>query len=370
MKVNYVDFPTQFKNHEAETMAAVRAVFEKGDFILGEAVSRFENEFAAIAKTKHAISVANGTDALILSLRALGVGAGDEVITASNSWVSSASAPALVGATPVFADVRDDQNIDPAAIERAITKRTRAIIPVHLTGRCAAMTEILQVANRHGIPVIEDAAQAVTATVDGYTAGNAGKLGCFSLHPLKNLNAAGDAGVITTDDDELAAKLRLLRHHGLKNREEVVSWGYNSRLDTLQAAVLLTRLPQLARVIESRRANAAQYIKLLEGGLEGVVALPKERSNERHTYHVFVAQCDRREQLQAFLLERGIETKIHYPIPIHQQAAAKYLGYGEGSLPVTERQAKRILSLPVHQYLTTEQIAWVAQSIREFYQRT
>ena len=363
MKVSYVDFLSQFEDHKSELVAAVTGVLQKGDFILGEAVSEFETAFAKISNAKHAIAVANGTDALIIALRALDIGAGDEVITTANSWVSSASAIALLGAVPVFADVNSDQNINPKLIEGLITKKTKAILPVHLTGQCAAMPEILAIAQKHLLPVIEDAAQAVTAGVNGLTAGSAGTVGCFSLHPLKNLNAAGDAGIITTNDAELAGQMRLLRHHGLKNRDEVVRWGYNSRLDTIQAAILLQKLPFLSAVIEKRRANARKYISLLEG----VVTLPVEISGYRHTYHTFVIQCDQRDQLREFLAEKEIETKIHYPIPIHMQEAAKYLNYKPGSLPQTEAQAKRILSLPIHQHVTSEQIEWVAKSIRTFY---
>lgn len=360
--VPYVDFPEEFRRNKESILSAVTAVLEKGDFILGDAVTQFEKEFAAICNVKHAISVANGTDAIILVLKALNIGAGDEVITASNSWISSASAIALVGATPVFADVESDQNISPTAIEKAITQRTKAILPVHLTGRCARMNEILAIAKKHGIPVIEDAAQAVTAEVNGVKAGAMGIAGCFSLHPLKNLNAVGDAGIITTNDDELAHKLRLLRHHGLKNREEVEFWGYNSRLDTVQAAVLRSRLPNLKGYLQKRRENARFY----DEALRGCVRIPQDSSERPHTYHVYVIQTEHRDELKAFLQERGIETKVHYPIPIHQQKAAAYLKVPVGSLPVTEKQAREILSLPIHPYLSAQQLQYVADAIREF----
>ena len=362
-KVPFVDFAAQFQYERDAILKAVTGVFERGDFILGKEVELFEQDFAQICNARFAIGVANGTDALILALRALGVGAGDEVITTSNSWVSSAAAIGLLGAKPVFVDVNDDQNISPDAIEAAITPKTRALMPVHLTGRCADMPRIMEIANKRGLPVIEDAAQSVTAKISGLTAGSAGTIGCFSLHPLKNLNAAGDAGVLTTNDEKLANELRLLRHHGLKNREEVVHWGYNSRLDTLQAAVLRTRIPRLEGIIKRRRANAERYTS----ALAGVVTCPVERPGEWHTFHVYVIQCERREELKAFLADRGIDTKIHYPIPIHLQEAARYLGYKKGSLPNTERQSTRILSLPVHSYLSNDQIDWVCESIHAFY---
>ena len=323
----------------------------------------FENEFAKLCGVKHAIGVANGTDSLIMCMRAIGIGPGDEVITTSNSWISSGSSIALIGATPVFVDVLADQNMDPQALERAITKKTKCIMPVHLTGRCARMPEILAIAKRHGVPVLEDAAQAAGASVAGFKAGAGGLFSSFSLHPLKNLNATGDAGIITTNDDDMAAKLKMMRNHGMKNREEIDFWGYNSRLDTLQAAILLPRLRDLPKVIDKRRANAKRYLAALSEIVEG----PVERESEFHTYHVFVIQCDRRTELQAYLDARGIETKIHYPIPIHLQKAAAYLGYKRGDLPQTERQMNRILSLPIHQFLADEQVDFVADSIRSFY---
>lgn len=365
-RVPYVNFPRQFEESKEETLAAIQNVIQRGDFILGKEVGQFEEEFAKICNVKHAVGVANGTDSLIIALKILGIGPGDEVITASNSWVSSASAIALVGATPVFADVSEDQNINPEEIRKKITARTKCIMPVHLTGRCARMEEILKIANEKGIPVLEDAAQAITARTGKYTAGNAGLMASFSLHPLKNLNAAGDAGILTTNDAALAEKMRLYRHHGLKNRDEVEFWGFNSRLDTIQAALLLTRVKRLPEYVSLRRRNAALYTE----GLKDLVYCPVERSDEFHTYHVYVIQCDRRNELQNYLLERGIETKVHYPIPIHQQKAAAYLGYGPGSLPNTEKQRDRILSLPINQYTSPEQIHWVVESIRSFYKKS
>lgn len=364
MRVPYVNFPQQFAESREETLAAVEAVFKRGDFILGGDVNEFEAEFASFCGVKHAIGVANGTDSLIMCMRAIGVGPGDEVITTSNSWISSASSIALIGATPVFVDVAHDQNMDPALLEEAITPKTKCIMPVHLTGRSARMVEILTIAKKHGIAVLEDAAQAIGATSGGIKAGAGGLFSSFSLHPLKNLNAAGDAGIITTNSAEMAKNLKMWRNHGMRNREEIDFWGYNSRLDTVQAAILRPRLRNLGAVIERRRAIAKRYI----AGLADVVECPVERDDEFHTYHVFVVQVDRRPELQAFLDKREIETKIHYPIPIHLQKAAEGLGYKKGDLPVTERQADRILSLPVNQYLKDEQVDHVIASIREFYQ--
>jgi dTDP-4-amino-4,6-dideoxygalactose transaminase len=359
-----VNFPAQYNESKTELLNAVAGTFEKGDFILGEQVSLFEKEFSEISQSKYSISVANGTDALILGLKVLGVQPGDEVITASNSWISSASAIALIGAKPVFADVQWDQNISPKKIEEAITKKTKAIMPVHLTGRCADMPEILAIGEKYGIPIIEDAAQAVAASVHGITAGSGGKIGCFSLHPLKNLNAAGDAGIMTTQDPEIAHQLTLLRHHGLKNRDEVEFWGYNSRLDTIQAAVLRTRVHKVKEHIKLRRAIADQYNK----ALSDIVLCPKETPEHQNTYHVYVIRTEQRDALKDFLATKGIETKIHYPIPIHLQKAAEYLGYKKGSLPETEKQSTQILSLPVHPYLSQEQVEWVIGNVKKFFQ--
>lgn len=363
MRVPYVNFQKQFEESKTETMAALEAVMQRGDFILGQEVSEFETEFAKLCGVKHAIGMANGTDTLIIALREFGVGPGDEVITCSNSWISSASSIALIGATPVFADVLDDQNMDPDSLQKCITKRTRAIMPVHLTGRCARLPEILEIARRHGIPVLEDAAQAIMAETGGIKAGAGGEIGSFSLHPLKNLNAAGDAGILTTNDDETARRLKMWRNHGMRNRDEIDFWGYNSRLDTLQAAILLTRVKILPAVIEKRRSLAKKYNE----ALKDIVQTPNERSDEFHTYHVYVIQCDRRNDLQKYLLTEGIDTKIHYPIPIHLQKAASGLGYKMGDLPMTEKQMGRILSLPVNQYLTDDQQSLVIEKIRAFY---
>ncbi len=366
MQVPYVNFSKQFQETREETLKAVVAVMERGDFILGKEVQEFEAAFAKMVGTKYAIGVANGTDSLIMCMKALGIEPGDEVITTPNSWISSASSIALIGARPVFVDVADDQNIDVSLIEAAITDKTQCIMPVHLTGRSSRMPEILEIAQRRKIPVLEDAAQSVGAITGGIKAGKGGLFSSFSLHPLKNLNAMGDAGIITTDSDEMGMRLRMYRNHGMRNRDEIDFWGYNSRLDTIQAAVLLPRLRQLPDVIEKRRAFAKRYT----AGLAGVVECPVEREDEFHTYHVYVIQCDKRDQLQKALAEKGIETKIHYPIPIHLQKCAKDLGHKKGDFPVTERQAGRILSLPINQFLENDQIDFVIQGIREFYSHT
>lgn len=365
--VPYVDIAGQHRRIKDELLAAVSDVIESGQFILGPAVTAFEAEFARLCGVAHAVGVGNGTDALVLVLRALGVGPGDEVVTVPNSFVSTASAVVLVGARPVFIDVGDDYNMDPALLEAALTPRTKAILPVHLTGRAARMDEITTIACDRGIPVVEDAAQAVMAEYHGRRVGSFGLAGCFSLHPLKTLNACGDGGVITTNDDALAGKLRLMRNIGLQTRDDCVMFEGNSRLDSIQAAMLLVKLRYLAAWTEGRRANAEFYRR----GLAGLpqVQLPGEGPDERAAYHTFVIQAERRDALREFLAGRGIATAIHYPVPIHHHTAARGTGLDRGRYPVAERQATRILSLPVYPELSVEQLAAVVDGVRSFYSR-
>jgi dTDP-4-amino-4,6-dideoxygalactose transaminase len=363
-RIGYVDLPAQFEEERAEILRAVEGVFRRGDFIGGEAVAKLEAELALYLGTPYVVTLNSGTDALILAMKALDIGAGDEVITPPNSFVASTAAIIAVGALPVFADVLPDQNIDPAAVEAAVTPRTKAIMPVHLTGRMADMNSLMAIARRHSLAVIEDCAQAVGSTYDGRMSGAIGTLGCFSAHPLKNLNAAGDAGFVVTAGAELAARIRRLRNHGLVNRSDVQEWGAVSRLDTLQAEVLRIRLRHLPSVIERRRRNAARYL----GALEGLpVFIPPCRTIEFNTFHTFVVQTDRRDELKKFLAGKGIETAIHYPVPIHLQPAAAHLGYRRGAFPVTEQQAERILTLPVNQFLSAPDIGYICAHLREFF---
>jgi dTDP-4-amino-4,6-dideoxygalactose transaminase len=366
--VPYVDLAAQHAPLKAEILAAVERVLDRGDFILGGAVDEFERQLAAMLGVAHAIGVGNGTDALQLALRVLDIGPGDEVITPPNSFVASTSCIRLAGATPVFVDVDETYTIDPNLIEAAITPRTKAIMPVHLTGRAANMERILAIAAKHELAIIEDSAQAILAEFDGRRVGSQGTLGCFSLHPLKTLNACGDGGVVTTNDAALAQRLRVLRNLGLQTRDDCAEWSMNSRLDTLQAAILLVKLAHLEDWTVARRANAARYREQL-AGIAGLT-LPTDSARERQVYHTFVVQAERREALRAFLAEREIGTSVHYPVPIHLHTAGRELGFTRGAFPVTERQAERILSLPVHHTLRPDQIDRVAASIREFYEES
>jgi len=363
-KVPYVDLAAQYAEEREALLPIIDAVMASGNYIGGEDVVAFEREAAAFIGVRHAVALNSGTDALIFGMLGLGIGPGDEVITPPNSFVASTAAIMHIGAKPVFVDVLPDQNIDPSGLEAAITPRTKAIMPVHLTGRCAAMTEIMAIARKHGLAVIEDAAQSIGSRYDGGASGSFGDVGCFSAHPLKNLNAAGDAGFLTTNRDDVADAARLLRNHGLIDRNTVMRPGYVSRLDTLQAAILRFRLARQDGIIARRRANAAIYAATLN---RDHVFFPPETNREFNTYHTFVVQVDRRDELQRFLAERGIGTAIHYPVPIHLQPGMAALNGKAGDFPITERQASRIVTLPVNQSLNGDDIHYVAEAVNSFF---
>lgn len=364
MRVKYSYLDSQFANAEP-MLNDIRKLLHRGDFTLGKDVQEFEAKFAKYTGAKYAIGVANGTDALFLLLKAAGVESGDEVVTAPNSFIATTGAIVMTGAIPVFVDAGNDYNINTDLIEAAITAKTKAILPVHLTGNPAYMPAIMKIAKRRGLIVVEDAAQAVGAKIGGVHVGNFGIGAGFSLHPLKNINVWGDGGVIVTNNDEMASKIRLLRNHGMKTRDEVSVFGVNSRLDTLQAIVGLHMLSQVEKITETRISNAKTYDK----GLSQVkgVALPPRRGDARQVYHTYVIQVENRSSLLEHLTKKNIEAKVHYPIPIHLQEAAKQLGYKRGDFPATESQTEKILTLPVHQDLTKEQIQYVIESIKEFY---
>jgi len=365
LKIPYVDLAQQHRPLRKEILDAVGGVLDSGQFILGEEMERFEKEFAALCNAKYAVGLNSGTDALILALKCLGIGPGDEVITPPNSYLASASCVALAGATPKFADVREDLNLDPDAVIRAITPRTKAIIPVHLTGKPAAMEELLAVAKQHKLEAIEDAAQAVGAKLDGQPVGAIGRIGCFSLHPLKNLNAVGDAGLLVTNEEKIAQRAKLLRNHGQPNRDDCLEFSMVSRLDSVQAAILRVKLRHLDEVTAKRRANAEHYRKRLKDCPR--LKCPTDAPGEFCVYHTFVVQADKRDALKKFLEDSGIGTAIHYPVPIHLMTVGRAMGHKPGDFPVTERLAGRILSLPIYPELTPNQIDEVADAILKFY---
>lgn len=361
-EIPYINLKAQHEALKPAILEAVGKVLDHADFILGKEVVQFEERLATYCGTKYAVGVNSGTDALILALKAYGIGEGDEVITAPNSFLATALAIRAVSAKPVFVDIQEDLNINPHLIERAITARTKAIIPIHLTGKPAKMKPILELARARNLKVIEDAAQAIGAEYYGKKVGSLGNAGCFSFHPLKTLNACGDAGAITTDDEGLANCLRQLRNIGLKNRDESEVWGFNSRLDTLQAAILNVKMNYFEEWTTARRGNAHFYRERLGE----CVVVPSEEPNTRHVYHTFVIQTDRRDPLQAHLTDKGIGSKIHYPIPIHLQSCSKDLGYKRGDFPVCERSVTRILSLPVYQGLTPEELNTIVDAVIAF----
>ena len=363
--IPYVDLISQHSSIKELILTAVEEVLDHGQFVNGEETTAFEKAFAQLCEVQFAVGVNSGTDGLILALHALGVGFGDEVITSPNSFVASSSCISWVGARPVFVDVKEDYNMDPTQIEDKITPRTKVILPIHLTGRPAEMKMILEIAERHNLYVIEDCSQAVSAEYYSKCVGSFGTIGVFSLHPLKTLNACGDSGIITTDDVDIYEELLLLRNHGLRSRGDCVTWGLNSRLDSVQAAILLIKMDYLDLWTNKRISNAKYYQKELSE--VDAIKLPKDKPYEKAVYHTFIIEMDNRDALRSYLLEHGIETSVHYPVPIHLQAAAKDLGYKRGDFPVTEKQSERILSLPVHQNLQDDDLDHVVKTIKAFY---
>jgi dTDP-4-amino-4,6-dideoxygalactose transaminase len=360
-RIPYVNLGAQFAEERAELMPRIEAILASGMHVGGPEIEALEREIADYVGTSHAVALNSGTDALIFGMIAAGIGPGDEVITPPNSFVASTAAIVRTGATPVFADVRRDGLIDPEAVAAAVTPRTAAIMPVHLWGGTCDMEALWAIAGRHGLAIVEDAAQAMGTRYRNRRAGSLGTVGCFSAHPLKIFNALGDAGFITTDSDEIASRVRLLRNHGLADRDTVSEFGYVSRLDALQAAVLRYRLGRLDEMIERRRSNAAFYRELLKGVL---IHLPQEKPYEFHTFVNFVSQCDRRDELQKHLVNKGVQTVVHYNKPIHLQPAAESLGCRKGQFPVTERLCETILALPANQTLTRDDIIYVSAEIR------
>lgn len=365
MKVKYLDLQKQFKDEAL--WVALREQFGICQFVMGPEVEKFEANFARLCQTSFALGVNSGTDAIFLTLKALGIGPGDEVITVPNSFVATTGAIVATGAKPVFVDVCPDYNIDVELIKPAITRRTKAILPVHLTGNPAELPKIMKIARENHLYVIEDAAQAVAASIKGQPVGSFGNVGCFSLHPLKNLNVCGDGGVITTKSEEIYKKVRLLRNHGLKNRDEIELFGYNSRLDTIQALVANYVMNDLDRIIQKRQKNASIYNTELKKLKDFVIIPPLQREGILQVYHTYVIQVEKRADLISYLSAHEVETKIHYPVPIHLQKASQNIGYKKGDFPVCEKQAESILSLPIHQFLTEEQIYCVIDLIRQFY---
>lgn len=366
MNVPFLDLKAQYRSIKEEVHAAINEVIENTAFAGGPFVAKFEQDFAKFCDCKHAIGVGNGTDALWMALVALGVGAGDEVITSPNTFIATAEAISLAGAKPVFVDVEEQtSNMNPALIQAAITKNTKAIIPVHLFGQPCNMDPILEIAGKNNLYVVEDACQAHGAQYKGKNAGSMGNAGCFSFYPGKNLGAFGEGGAIVTNDDELAAKMRMFRDHGQAKKyyHDIIGW--NARLDGIQGAVLHVKLKYLPAWNDARRKHANDY----STGLADVrdVILPVEADYARHIYHIYAIRVKDRDKLMAYLGEKGIACGIHYPVPVHLQKAYNFLGKGKGSFPVAEKCAEQYLSLPMFAELTDEQVAYVVQQIKGYY---
>jgi dTDP-4-amino-4,6-dideoxygalactose transaminase len=364
MTVPLLDLKAQYATIKPELDAAVHGVLDSGRFIQGPEVQALESEIAAYSRVPYAVGVASGTDALMLALKALDLAPGDEVITSDYSFFASASTIVLAGGTPVFVDIEPDTyNLDPAAVAAVIGPRTRAIVPVHLFGQCADMTELLALAAPRRIAVIEDAAQAIGSEWKGQRAGEMGLGGCFSFFPSKNLGAAGDGGMVVSTDEVFADKVKLLREHGARPKYHHKILGHNSRLDALQAAILRVKLRHLDAWHEARQKNAALYRELLAGT---EVGLPVARPEARHIYNQFVVRTPKRDGLKAHLTQAGIGNEVYYPVTLDRQECFALLGYKAGQFPVAEAAAKETLAVPIYPELTSEQIAYVSARIHEF----
>lgn len=367
MKVPFLDLKRQYATIKSDIDSALERVLSHTQFILGREVKQFEENLAKYCGTKFAIGCASGTDALLLSLRACGVGPGDEVITSTFSFFATAGVISRLGATPVFVDILPESyNIDSSQIERKINKNTKVIMPVHLFGLCADMDEILSIAKRHNVRIVEDAAQAIGSTYKGKKAGTMGDLGCFSFFPSKNLGAYGDAGAVVTNDSELADKIRMLRVHGSRRKYYHETVGYNSRLDTLQAAILDAKLKYLDSWTEKRRKHAQFYNQAFS---RLPVQLPQEEKDKYHIFHQYTLSVPKRDQFKEYLKQKEIGCDTYYPLPLHQQECYRELAQRNGSLPVAEKKASEVVSLPIFPELTQSELEYVAGRVTCFYRQ-
>ncbi len=365
MHVPFSYLNRQFENVEPY-LDDIRKFVKTGDFTLGAPLRKFEKRFAAVCGAPYAIGVASGTDALMLSMEVLGIGRGDEVITTPMTFIATVGAIVAIGARPIFVDSEDGFVIDASKIEKAVTSKTKAIVPVHYTGNVVNMPVVMKVARKYGLFVVEDACQAVAAKLNGLPVGSWGQTACFSLHPLKNLNVWSDGGIIATRSKRLSERIRLYRNHGLANRDQVTMFGRNSRLDTLQAVIGNRLIRKVEFITEQRIANAKRYDEALSD-LGDFVRVPKRRPGVKHVYHLYMIRCKDRDRLLNYLNQNGIEAKVHYPVPVHLQKAAKHLGYKKGDFPVCERDSRDIITLPAHQHLTSAEMNHVIERIHSFY---
>jgi dTDP-4-amino-4,6-dideoxygalactose transaminase len=369
LKVPLLDLHAQYEPIRAELMAAIARVCDAQRFILGPEVDGLERELASYLEAGDAVGVSSGTDALLMALMALDIGPGDEVVTSAYSFFATAGSISRVGARPVFVDIDPATfNLEPDAVAAALTPKTRAIIPVHLFGQSAELGPILDVAKRAGVWVVEDAAQAIGARYRGRAAGTWGAIGCFSFFPSKNLGGFGDGGLVTANDPGIAARLRVLRHHGAEAKYAHGVVGGNFRLDAIQAAVLRVKLPYLSEWNAARQRNARRYAELFDSaGLRDVVRVPAEAPDRTHIYNQFVIRAAERDRLRTHLESRGVGTEVYYPIPLHLQKCFAGLGHAAGAFPNAEAASREALALPIYAELTADQQAWVVDGIRSFY---
>ena len=363
-KINHNYLVQQFSDYR-EIFDEIEDLVKRCDYTLGRSVDEFENSIRRLTGTRFAIGVGSGTDALFLSLKAAGIEKGDEIITTPYTFFATIGAIVTAGATPVFVDIREDYNIDPALIEPAVTGRTKAILPVHWSGAPCDMDAIMEVAERNNLFVVEDACHTIRAEYKGKATGTFGLCGCFSMHPLKNLNVWGDGGFVVTDSEKVHKKLVLLRNHGLINRDECAIFAYNSRLDSIQAIVANHLLKKIDGITNSRIAHANRIDQQLIGVPQ--ITVPDRPGHVKQVYHLYIVLAERRGELRKYLNENHVDAKIHYPIPMHLQPAAKAYGYKHGDFPVCEAICDSVISLPVHEFVTDEEIDYMASKIKDFY---
>ena len=366
MKVRYSYLSQQFSNCP-ELWINLKKFVQTGDFTLGKPLEVFEKKFAKLIGTKYAIGVNSGTDAIKLPLKAIGIKPGDEIITAANTFVATIGAITELGAKPVFVDCDDTFCMDVSLVEKKITKKTKAIVPVHFTGYMTNMQSLMKLSKKYKIPIVEDACQSILANIDNKNAGTWGIAGSFSLHPLKNINVWSDGGVITTNNYSLYKKLKLLRNHGLVDRDTVKICGYNSRLDTFQAVVGNWIIPQAKKIANQRILNAKYYddsFKIIDD-----ISIPARIKNFKIVYHLYIIFAKNRDKLLKYCIKRGIEAKIHYPVPIYRQPALKFLKHKKGDFPVTDRHAKSIISFPCDQHLSKKEMDYTIATVNNFYKK-
>ena len=368
MKVKFTGISEENKIVKEKIMKSISSLIDKGDFILGKSVHNFEKSFAKYVGSKYAVGVNSGSDALTLSLKAIGISNGDEIITCPNSYIATSWAIVAASGKPVFVDCDDSMNIDWRQIESKITKKTKAIVPTHLTGLPCEIEKIEKIASKYKIPVIYDCAQAVGSEYKQKMIGGFSFISCFSLHPLKNLAVAGDGGVVTTNNSKIYETLKMLRNHGSKNRDVVNLWGYNSRLDNIQSEIANIKIKKLNSWLTHIRKIAKRYSE----NLYDIVEVPKEIISKNSSFHLYIIKVKNKSErlkLMNYLSKKNIETKIHYPIPIHLQPCSKNLNYKKGDFPNTESFCERIISLPIYSNLTIDKVNYVIKSIRNFYKR-